>query len=156
VAVALAVLDQLTKTIVCQQLTVGDQIVILSGCFHLVHLRNTGAAWSILRGQTVFLSLLSVVVIGVIALRFRQFTEGRPGRGVSLALIAGGILGNLVDRVARGEVVDFLLFFYRSYHWPAFNLADSAICCGVVLFLALSWFDGGAHGSNRATHHGPT
>jgi signal peptidase II len=63
----------------------------------------------------------------------------RPTSAISLGLIAGGIVGNVVDRIRLGHVVDFLLFYIRQYQWPAFNVADSAICCGVALYVIVSW-----------------
>ena len=111
---------------------------ILPGFFSIVHVRNTGAAWGILRGQTMLLAILSVGVGAGIVLRFRQLVEGHRERVWALGLVLGGIAGNLVDRVLWGSVIDFLSFYYRSFEWPAFNVADSAISCGVGLFVLSS------------------
>ena len=138
VALLLAGVDQLTKVAIIRDIPLGGQVVIVPGFLHLVHLRNTGAAWSLFEGYTGVLSLLSIVVVGAILLRFRALAEGSRARAICLSLLLGGVLGNLVDRVFRGEVVDFVLFFYRSWRWPAFNVADTAISCSVAVFVLLS------------------
>ena len=74
----------------------------------------------------------------------------RPGSRVALGLIAGGIIGNLIDRIRLGSVIDFLFFYVGQYHWPAFNVADSAICIGVGLYIILTWRNAGAAEKNRA------
>lgn len=138
-ALVVVVLDQLTKYMVCQGLnTWTSRIDILPGLFSIVHVRNTGAAWGILRDQTMLLAILSVGVGVGIVLRFRQLVEGHRERVWALGLVLGGIAGNLIDRVLWGSVIDFLSFYYRSFEWPAFNVADSAISCGVGLFVLSS------------------
>ena len=141
-AIIVILLDQLTKLVIVRQWPTGSRQVVIPHFFHLVHLRNTGAAWGLFSGATLILALLSVLVLAFLIWKFTSLTEGYPERAVAIGMIAGGIVGNLIDRIWRGEVVDFLLFFFRSYHWPAFNIADSAICCGVVLFIASTFFRG--------------
>ena len=133
-------IDQVTKYYVVTNWPQGhaSQVVVIRGFFNLVHFRNTGGAWGILPHSTGALSLISLAVAIVLVLAFKRLVESRPERGLALGLMLGGILGNLVDRLLRGEVVDFLLFFYRSFQWPAFNVADSAITCGVGLFILSS------------------
>ena len=136
-------LDQLTKYAVSTAWPEsGKPVVVIPHFFHLVHFRNSGAAWGILRGHSQLLSVVSVVVLIILALNFQKLVEGRLERAIALGLMLGGIAGNLLDRGFRGEVVDFLLFFYRSFQWPAFNIADSGITCGVTLFVLSSFLCG--------------
>ena len=147
---ATVLLDQLTKQFVISAWPLGARHSLIPGFLDLVHFRNSGAAWGILQGHSRLLGLLSVVVLGLLVVYCDYFTEGRRIRAVSLALICGGIAGNLVDRFLRGEVVDFILFYYRSFQWPAFNVADSGITCGVTVFIVSSlFFPGPASGSEK-------
>ena len=131
------VIDQITKMIV--ENTITSPIKVIPGLFNLVFVKNTGAAWGILAGKSWLLLIISAVVFVLIVVFIRRIAEGWPERYYSMALIAGGIVGNSIDRIWRGSVVDFLDFHYGSYHWPAFNVADSAICVGVFIFIISSW-----------------
>jgi signal peptidase II len=109
------------------------------GFFHLVHVGNTGAAWSLFTGKSLWLAALAVITLAAIFI-FRHHLElGRPMVQVSFGLLCGGIVGNLVDRIAHGHVIDFLLFEFGSYEFPVFNIADTAICVGVGLYLIHSF-----------------
>ncbi|MDT8391598.1 MAG: signal peptidase II [Lentisphaeria bacterium] len=132
--------DQWTKWLVLVSLDVGEFRPVFDSFFHLVHYRNTGAAWGMFEGKTFLLGLLSVIILAGMIWKFNSLADGRRTRALGLALIMGGTLGNVYDRFFRGEVVDFLLVFFRSFRWPAFNVADSAICCGVGLYLFSSVF----------------
>lgn len=141
-------LDQLTKAWIVSTYPLGTELEIIPGLFRLVHARNRGIAFGILgaSGPTIQLALL-IVVVGVVAFVAWQLTRagGDGFAGVGLALVLGGAIGNIVDRVLRGEVVDFLDFYLvtggSEHHWPAFNVADSAIsvgACCVILAEVLS------------------
>ncbi|MFO7820899.1 MAG: signal peptidase II [Lentisphaeria bacterium] len=136
IAGLIAILDQATKILVIEFINRAEHIVIVPGFFHLVHYRNTGAAWGMFKGQSLLLGILSVLILLVMTWQFRNLADRLPERSISLALIEGGIIGNVFDRLLRGEVVDFLHFFYGKFQWPAFNVADAAITCGVVIFVA--------------------
>ncbi len=138
--VVIVILDQLSKYLVLTQWPIGSNHVVIRGFFNLVHLRNTGAAWGMFRGQSQILAALSILVFAFIIWKFHHLSDHFSERAVALGLILGGIGGNLIDRVLHGEVVDFLLFYYRSFQWPAFNVADSAICVGVAIFVISSLF----------------
>lgn len=135
IAVAVALIDQITKAVVTARFFVTESVSVIPGLFNLAYYRNPGAAFSILAsggtGRTVFLLATSVVALIIIGFM------GRRAKGIAqtaaLGLIAGGALGNLIDRVRNGYVVDFLDFYVGGYHWPAFNVADSAITVGVFL-----------------------
>jgi signal peptidase II len=129
--------DQITKIIV--ETGISSPIKVIPGLFNLVFVKNTGAAWGILAGKGWLLLVISVTVLVLIAVFIRRIAEGWPERYYSMALIAGGIAGNSIDRIWRGAVVDFLDFHYGPHHWPAFNVADSAICVGVFIFIISSW-----------------
>lgn len=135
--------DQLTKILVVSFLPLYSRVKIIPGFFDLVHVRNTGAAFSFLAGdfstwRQLFFVTVSVVGILVIFYVYRRLRSEEKWAKVALSLIFGGALGNLIDRLRLGEVIDFLDFYVGKYHWPAFNVADSAISIGaVMLFLYL-------------------
>ncbi len=136
--VAVVVLDQVAKSLASSNLGYGQPLVITS-FFNLTLLHNTGAAFSFLSDaggwQRWFFVFISVAVsIAIIVWMLRLAAEARL-LGYSLALVLGGALGNLWDRIAMGYVVDFIQVHYRDYYWPAFNVADSAICVGAALLL---------------------
>ena len=143
-ALAILALDQFTKWIVFRSLPAGaGEKEIIPGFFRLVHWGNTGAAWSMFRDNNKLLAVVALVALVVLFLMRHQFDLHRLGGQISLGLIFGGIIGNLVDRVRIGHVVDFLYFYVvrrdgREAGFPAFNVADSAICIGVGLLFILS------------------
>jgi signal peptidase II len=137
ISAVIVVLDLYTKHLVQQAFQYGEHLTITS-FFDLVRYHNEGAAFSFLADaggwQKLFFSAISVVAIIVISYLIRKHqTEKLFCLG--LALVLGGAVGNLYDRVTLGYVVDFLYFHYQSFYWPAFNVADSAICVGVALLL---------------------
>jgi len=137
-AVAIVLSDQATKYAVVNWLGHNEQRPVIPGFFHLVNFHNTGAAWGILEGRAGWLAIFSLVALVFLVVNFRRLADGSRMQSLALALLLGGIVGNLIDRVALGKVIDFLFFFYRSFQWPAFNIADSAITVGVAIFIASS------------------
>lgn len=127
--------DQLTKILIDKTYEVGEHTPVVDGFFHIVHFRNTGAAWGIFSGRSYLLAVVSFAAFCAVVWKFREMADGSPLRGFAVSLISGGIIGNMIDRVFRAEVVDFLFFFYKNWSWPAFNVADSAICVGVALYV---------------------
>lgn len=131
--------DQLTKQFVFLRLDV-QEIIHLTPFLNLTHRHNTGAAFSIMAGaHPAFFALLGVVVSCGILWWLRQNPEGQRLLAAALTLILGGALGNVIDRVWRGFVVDFVDFHAFGWHWPAFNVADTAICLGAGLMLLDMW-----------------
>ncbi len=124
-------LDQLSKFLISNTLDFGESIPILKDIFHLTLIQNSGAAFGIFHQQTLFFIIVACVVIGLILISHRRFTGRSLLLRVGLALILGGALGNLVDRLRFGFVVDFLDFRI----WPVFNIADTSICVGTGLFI---------------------
>jgi signal peptidase II len=144
IAVVILALDQFTKQMVLHHLLVGDHRVIISGFFDLVLWTNTGAAWSMFTGNNRMLALVALTALLVLYASRHYFDAHKPSGQVALGLIFGGILGNLTDRVIVKHVTDFLYFYLQRrgggiIDFPAFNLADSAICVGVGLIFILSW-----------------
>ena len=139
--VALALVDQLTKYAIVDSETLARQeiVQVIPGFFRIVHVRNPGAVWGIFSNQTQVLSFISLVVFVAILAMFPRFVNGFIERGIAMSLILSGILGNLIDRILRGNVVDFLSFYYKRWEWPSFNVADSCICIGVGIYLISCW-----------------
>ena len=129
----LVLLDQGSKAMVISRIPHQEVMPVLPGFFNLTHLHNTGAAFSLLRDNNLFFILLSSAVFLVLIFLRRHFT-GRLMRSGWILLLAG-IVGNVTDRLRLGHVTDFLDFQFGSYHWPAFNVADSCICIAAALFL---------------------
>ena len=135
VAICVVLLDQASKEWVRGAFSLHESIPVLPGFFNLTYVRNTGAAWGMFSGQNVALSALALVMLAVLVVFRRKILP--PGRvhRVALGLLCGGIAGNLFDRLRLDYVVDFLDFFVRNSHFPAFNVADSAICVGVGIYV---------------------
>lgn len=135
-------LDQITKLWAVAAIKGGAHIPVIPGLFDLVYVENRGAAFGMLSGYNTFLILASVLTLVILWAWRKSLHDDRPGRAVILGVMIGGILGNLVDRVRLGYVVDFLDFYVGRHHWPAFNIADTAICVGIFLALLLSMGEG--------------
>ena len=131
----LLIFDQLTKQAVRTHLVYGESRPIIDGFFNLVYVRNDGAAWNILSGHGIILILISVSVLVLLFIYRRSFLQEQLSHRILLGLLIGGIVGNLVDRIRFGWVTDFLDFQFGSYHYPSFNVADSAICIAIGLYV---------------------
>jgi signal peptidase II len=132
------VVDQWTKHAVQQKLALYQKVEVIRGFFNLTHVRNTGGAFGILAGEkggagSLLFVVVSLIAIGSILFLFKKMKEDEESLVLSFSLVLGGAIGNLIDRFRYGEVVDFLDFSIASFHWPAFNIADSAICLGIGL-----------------------
>ena len=134
------VLDQLTKQAVRTNLVFLESHPIIHGFFNLVYVRNDGAAWNILSGHGIVLILISVAVLVLLFVYRRSFLKEQLSHKILLGLLIGGIAGNLVDRIRFGWVTDFLDFQFGSYHYPSFNVADSAICIAIGLYIITNIF----------------
>ncbi len=139
-AAGIIALDQITKGIVTQQMALHQSVPLVPGFLSLTYVRNTGAAFGILASpspglRSAFLLLFSIMAIGIIVWIWARDRGADRLHVSSFALILGGALGNVIDRVRLGEVIDFVDVYWRTYHWPAFNVADSAITVGVVLLV---------------------
>jgi signal peptidase II len=132
--------DQVTKLYIMQTMRLHESIPVIPDFFSFTYIRNPGAAFGLLAGSSntfrmVFFGLTSIFALGLLgAILLRMPAHDRMGR-VSVAAILGGAIGNLIDRMRYGEVIDFLDVYIEQHHWPAFNVADSAITVGVILLI---------------------
>jgi signal peptidase II len=141
IALLVVFLDRVTKSLVAQRISLHDSIPIIPGFFSLTHVQNRGAAFGLFdesptQWKIAILILFSIVALVVVATLLWKNGHAVSATGVGLSLVMGGAIGNLWDRLFAGRVVDFLLFYIGSYHWPAFNVADTAIVCGAMLLVA--------------------
>ncbi len=139
-ALAVVVLDQATKAWVLATFELHETLPVIPGWFHLTYIRNPGAAFGLFSGHAeafrrpFFLVVTAVALAAILAILWRA-PRGRPWLLTALGLVFGGAVGNLIDRVRWGEVVDFLDVFWKTHHWPAFNVADSAITVGMGVLI---------------------
>lgn len=139
-AAAVFALDQLTKAWINARLPLGaygpgEAITVIPGFFYLVHVGNTGAAWSLFAGKSALLAFAAVAtLVAIYAWRHQLGLRLRPVQ-IGFGLLCGGIIGNLVDRIIHHHVIDFLDFHFGRYVYPTFNVADSGICVGVIIYL---------------------
>lgn len=140
IASLVVLLDRVTKWIVAKDISLHDGIQVIPGFFRLTHVENRGAAFGLFadspaQWKIAMLVLFSIVALVVVSALLWRNSHSMTTTGVGLALILGGALGNLWDRLLTGRVVDFLLFYIGQYQWPAFNVADSAIVIGAGLLV---------------------
>ena len=142
-ALAVVVLDQASKDLVLQNISPGEMVAVVPGIFNLTLNFNPGVAFGLFASmpeaqRQIAIGFTTVLALSVVAYLFmRDFRHDLKAQ-VALSLVVGGAIGNLIDRLQHGHVVDFLDFYWRSYHWPAFNLADSSICVGVTFLVLYS------------------
>jgi len=146
IALGVIVLDQITKALVAGSMELYESIRVFSWC-NLTYVRNTGAAFSLFADRSAafrvpFFAVVFLLAGGAIAFFVRQTPATHRLVLAACGLVLGGALGNLVDRVLHGAVIDFVDVHWRGMHWPAFNVADSAISVGVVLLLLRGVFVG--------------
>ena len=140
VVLGIMILDQVTKAIIHHNMRLHESIVIVEGFFAITYIRNPGAAFGFLANLSdgfrfYFFTTISVGAIIFLGLFFYKTRPDDYWTLVGISLVGGGAFGNLIDRLRLGEVIDFLDFFIGPYHWPAFNVADSAISIGLGLLL---------------------
>ena len=138
---AVVLLDQITKSVVQSTMTLHQSIPVIDGLFSLTYIRNPGAAFGLFADSQNSLRILFFVIVSIIAILFlislySKIPHKNPIARLAIGMVMGGAIGNLIDRVRFGEVVDFLDFYVTTHHWPVFNVADSCISTGVVLLMA--------------------
>lgn len=135
----LIALDQWTKIIVERTFVLYESRKVIDGFFSLTYVVNKGAAWGILSGKWYILLGIAAAALFCCIFFFRKITENYPERVAAVSLLVSGIVGNSIDRIWRGAVVDFFDCYIqigeKIYHWPVFNVADIAICCGVGIYV---------------------
>ena len=143
ITIPVIILDQFTKFYIQKSIKLHQSIKVIDGLFDITYVLNKGAAFSFLadkpEGFTIpFFVIVSVIAIGIIGFLFYQTKKNDYVSLIAFALLLGGSIGNLIDRIRHGAVTDFLDFYIQQYHWPAFNVADSAITTGIsLLFFSL-------------------
>jgi signal peptidase II len=140
IALLVVLLDRVTKWIVAKEISLQDGIPVIPGFFRLTRVENRGAAFGLFadsptQWKIAILVLFSIVALVIVSALLWRNSHVMTTTGIGLALILGGAVGNLWDRLLSGRVVDFLLFYIGRYQWPAFNVADSAIVCGAGLLV---------------------
>ncbi len=137
-AIVAVALDQLTKWLVATRMALFSEIEVIPGFFSLQYVYNTGAAFGMLKnGRWFFVAVAAAAVVGIL-IYLRQPESRNPLARVALGLVMGGAVGNMIDRIVTGKVIDFLLFYWRDYYFPNFNVADICVTVGVgLLFLHL-------------------
>ncbi len=146
-AAIVLVADQITKQMVIRTIGDNDNTIVIEGFLRFVNWKNTGAAWSMFEGSSLALAALSVVALIALIKYRHHFETHTPTGKLALGLLIGGILGNLIDRVAYQHVIDFVRFYIirsdgTEAGYPAFNIADMGICIGVGLLFLLAWREG--------------
>jgi signal peptidase II len=134
-------LDQVSKLLVQHELRLGGQVPLIPGLLNLVHIHNKGAAFGLLSGWSaefawLFFVATTGLVLAVLVYLLWRLPDDQRGMAWGYSLVLTGALGNLIDRIRLGEVVDFIDVFWGRYHWPAFNVADSLVCVGAAV---LAW-----------------
>lgn len=136
-AAFVVLLDQWTKWLVEKNMELGQRIIIWDPWFAILSHRNRGAAWGMLQGQMWIFTIVTLIVIGGIIFYFQKEAKGKPLFAVCLMILLGGAIGNFIDRIFRGEVVDFIdvLIPIFKYDFPIFNIADAALTISVVMLI---------------------
>jgi signal peptidase II len=144
VSAVILVLDQVTKLYIDHRFALYESVTVIENFFHITYVRNKGAAFGILADSTIrvpfFITVATIAALGILWY-LRQLRKDQRLLQFALSLVFAGAVGNLIDRVRLGEVIDFLDVHWYHYHWPAFNVADSAITVGVGLLLLDLWFE---------------
>ena len=144
IAAIVLLADQLTKQMVVHTIDMTGQVILIDGFLKLVNWHNTGAAWSQFQGKSLHLAIISFIALGAL-IHYRHHFEIHTKTGkAAMGMLIGGIIGNLIDRVAYQHVVDFIRFYLHQrgggeIGYPAFNIADMGICVGVGLMFVQAW-----------------
>jgi signal peptidase II len=141
IAAIVVLVDRLTKAVVADRISLHDSVDVLPGIFRLTHVQNQGAAFGLFSDSSfpwkvALLILFSIAALAVVSALLWKNGDALNATAIALSLVFGGAVGNLWDRVTSGRVIDFLDFYLGQHHWPAFNIADSAIVVGALLLLS--------------------
>jgi signal peptidase II len=140
IAGLVVILDQVTKAVVLSNIALYDSIRVVPGFFNITHIHNPGGAFGFMAGQSEFVRQIiflfaASLAMGLILYFYKKTPPTHPWLLTGFAMILGGAIGNIIDRIRMGKVVDFLDFFVGTLHWPSFNIADSAISVGIGIFV---------------------
>ncbi|WP_430002761.1 signal peptidase II [Metabacillus fastidiosus] len=142
IAILIIGIDQWTKWLIVANMKLGESITVFENLLYITSHRNRGAAWGILEGQMWFFYIITAAVVIGLVYYMQKYVKNNVLMGISLSLMLGGAIGNFIDRVFRGEVVDFIHTYIFSYNFPIFNVADSSLCVGVGLLFIQMILDG--------------
>ncbi len=153
---ALIIIDQYTKFMVTLHIPLNYSIKVIDNFFQLTHIRNSGVAFGLFAGsdsetKVIFFIAFSTIAILAILVFFHHTRDDKKMAQAGLILLFSGAIGNLIDRILYQEVIDFLDFYYKNFHWPAFNVADSCITIGVALVLADQFIHGDKTASQESS-----
>ncbi|RMD87380.1 MAG: signal peptidase II [Candidatus Dadabacteria bacterium] len=142
VTLLVTALDQYTKHIILEHLAPGETITVIPSLFNIILTFNKGAAFGIFSNmpdghRTIILGMATISALAVVAYLLVKDYKGNLWGQIALSMVLGGAFGNIIDRIRLGMVVDFLDFYIGAYHWPAFNLADSAITAGICILILI-------------------
>ena len=129
------IIDQLTKYIIATSMKLGDSVAVLPGFLNITSHRNDGAAWGILSGKMGFFYVVTVIILVVLIVFYIREAKHNLFMQLALSLLFAGALGNFIDRVLHGEVVDFIDTYILGYDFPIFNVADASLTIGVILII---------------------
>jgi len=141
IALLVILIDQWTKWLVIKYMDLYEQIPLIDGFLYLTSHRNKGAAWGILQGKMTFFYIITVIFVAGIIFYLHKYAKNNRHLAVALSLILGGAIGNFIDRLYRQEVVDFIDVMIFKYDYPVFNIADSALVVGVLLFAFITYIE---------------
>ena len=133
------VIDIVSKLIVSNLMDVYDSIIIIKDFFYITYVRNTGAAWSILADKTYLIIIISMIIIFLVGLYIYKNKPKSKFEVVGYSMVLGGAIGNFLDRIIYGYVIDFFDFYIFGYDYPIFNLADTFIFIGIVILIIYTW-----------------
>jgi signal peptidase II len=139
VSLVVMIVDQITKWIIIQNLSLHDVYQVIPGCFNLIHIHNPGSAFGLFADhhslyRNLLLLMASVVALSLVLYLHHNTPREFPVLSFGFAMIFGGAIGNMLDRIRLGYVIDFMDVYIKTLHWPAFNIADSAITIGMLIF----------------------
>ncbi|MCY1038094.1 signal peptidase II [Staphylococcus nepalensis] len=135
ITLVILILDQITKYIITKTMQIGDSFELIPNFLNITSHRNSGAAWGILSGKMAFFYIITVVILIVLIVFYIKEAKHNLLMQVAISLLFAGALGNFIDRVLNGEVVDFVDTYIFSYNFPIFNVADSSLTIGVLLII---------------------
>ena len=133
ISLLFVVIDQVVKILVINKMALQQSIIVINNFFNITYVRNTGAAWSILSGNVLLLIMISVIALGVIYYYLIKDKKLNKIDTISYSMLIGGIIGNLIDRVVHGYVIDYLDFKIFNYNFPIFNIADTLIVISIII-----------------------
>ena len=137
--VVFLVIDIVSKLVISNLMDVYDSIVVIKNFFNITYVRNTGAAWSLFAGRTWLLVIVSLIIISFIIFYIYKNKPKNKFEKIGYSLVLGGAIGNFIDRIVYGYVIDFLDFNIFGYDYPIFNLADTFIVVGVIILCICTW-----------------